>query len=323
MNDLKIRNFKYTDVNDFIRISKLSFAEESLADGITPEDFEQETRRIFRWKMLPYRLLTALIGIKWEGFVAEKNGKVVGGGMYVGRNNRMSITNLMVDPEYRRQGIGQALLIRRLERMTERGFPFAMAQVLETNTASLQNLRKQNFEVFNQYSVYEHNLPLPESHDSSMPSISVREISRSDRGLLKEIEAKTTPRTVLSVKGSAETQYFLSGWQKMYARFARYSKWIKAVEASGETIGFLCAGFQDRQQKGLVIQPIVTEDCRDLLPFMLHQAGTWLEQSGRKSMIVEISDQWAKSRDYLLENGWKKEFTWLELVRWLDKRTRY
>ncbi len=31
MNDLKIRNFKYTDVDDFIRISKLSFAEESLA----------------------------------------------------------------------------------------------------------------------------------------------------------------------------------------------------------------------------------------------------------------------------------------------------
>ncbi len=185
MNDLKIRNFKYTDVDDFIRISKLSFAEETLASGITPEDFEQETRRIFRWKMIPYRLLTALIGVKWEGFVAEKDGKVVGGGMYIGRNNRMSITNLMVDPEYRRQGIGQALLIRRLERMTERGFPFAMAQVLETNTASLQNLRKQNFEVFNQYSVYEHTLPLPESYDSSIPPISVREISHSDQSIIQ------------------------------------------------------------------------------------------------------------------------------------------
>ena len=159
MNDLTIRKFKHTDVNDFIRISKLSFSEEALANGITPEDFEQETRRIFRWKMIPYRMLTALIGIQWEGFVAEKDGKVVGGGMYVGRNNRMYITNLMIDPQYRRQGIGQALLIRRLERMAERGFPFAMAQVLETNTASLQNLKKQSFEVFNQYSVYEHSLP--------------------------------------------------------------------------------------------------------------------------------------------------------------------
>ncbi len=322
MNDLKIRNFKYTDVDEFIRISKLSFAEESLADGMTPEDFEQETRRIFQWKMIPYRVLTALMGVKWEGFVAEKNGKVVGGGMYIGRKNRMFITNLMVDPEFRRQGIGQAILARRLERMTERGFSFAMAQVLETNTASLHNLKKQNFEVFNQYSVYEHALPLPEINDSNLPPITVREISRSDRALFKEIEVKTTPRSVLNVKGSAETQYFLSGWQKMYARFTRYSKWIKAMDALGETIGFLCAGFQDRQQKGLLIQPIVTEDCLNLLPAMLNEAGTWLEKSGRESMIVEISDQWVKSRNYLLENGWKRQYTWLELVRWLDERTR-
>ncbi len=142
------------------------------------------------------------------------------------------------------------------------------------------------------------------------------------RALFKEIERKTTPRSVLSVKGSAETQYFLSGWQKMYARFTRYSKWIKAVDVSGETIGFLCAGFQDRQQKGLLIQPIVAEDCLNFLPAMLHKAGTWLEQSGRESMIVEIPDQWAKIRDYLLENGWKKQYTWLELVRWLDERAR-
>jgi len=319
MNDLNIRNFKYTDVDDFIRISKLSFAGEWTAEGLTPEDFERETRRIFQWKMIPYRLLTAFIGIKWEGFVAEKDGKVVGGGMYIGRDNRMSVTNLMVDPEYRRQGVGQALLARRLERMSERGFPFAIAQVLETNTASLQNLKGQGFEVFNQYSVYEHTLPLPEINDSSMPSISVREISRSDRAFFKEIEHKTTPHPVLNVKGSAETQYFLSGWQRIYARFTRYSRWIKAVVASGEKIGFMCAGFQGRQQKGLLIQPIINEGCLDLIPSMLQKAGAWLEQSGRESIIVEIPDQWTKIRDYLLENGWKRQFTWFELVRWLGE----
>ena len=320
MNDVTIRKFKRTDVDDFIRISKLSFAEESLAEGITPEDFEQETRRIFRWKMLPYKLLTALMGVKWEGFVAEKNGKVVGGGMYIGRNNRMSITNLMVDPEYRRQGVGQALLIRRLEHLSERGFPFAIAQVLDTNTASLQNLKKQNFEVFNKFTVYERNLPIPKSNDSSITPITVREINRSDRTLFREIEDKSTPRSVLNVKGSAETQYFLSAWQKIYARFTGYSKWIKAVVTSGETTGFLCAGFQDRQQKGLLIQPVVADDCLNYLPDMLYTAGTWLEQSGRESMIVEIPNQWTKTREYLLENGWKKQYTWLELVRWLDER---
>ena len=214
MSDPTIRRFKHTDVDDFIRLSKLSFAEEALANGITPEDFEQETRRIFRWKMVPYRLLAALMGVKWEGFVAEKDGKVVGGGMYIGRNNRMYITNLMVDPEYRRQGIGQALLVRRLERLSECGFPFTMPQVLETNTASLQNLSKQNFEVFNQYSVYEHALPLPDINDSTMPLITVREISRSDRALFKEIEKRTIPQSVLRIKGSIESQFFCPDGKK-------------------------------------------------------------------------------------------------------------
>jgi ribosomal protein S18 acetylase RimI-like enzyme len=319
MNGLKIRNFNYQDVDEFIRISKLSFARELIAKGLTPEDFERETRRIFRWKMIPYRLLTALMGIKWEGFVAEKDGMVVGGAMYIGRNNRMSLTNLMVDPQYRRQGVGKALLTRRLECIAERGFPFAMAQVLDTNTASLQNLKGQGFEVFNQHSVYEHTLPLPDIDGSSKPLISVRDINRADRAVFKDIERNTTPQSVLSIKGSAITQYFLSGWQRVYTRFTRYSRWIKAVVVSGETIGFLSAGFQDRQQKGLLIKPIVKEDCLDSVPAMLYEAGTWLEQACRKSMIVEITDQWISIRDYLLENGWRRQFTWLELVHWLDE----
>ena len=171
MEDVTIRKFVHTDVDDFIRLSKLSFAEESRAAGITPEEFEQETRRIFRWNMIPYKLLTALMGVKWEGFVAEKKGEVVGGGMYIGRNNRMTITNLMVDPAYRHQGIGQALLIKRLERLAERGFPFVTTEVLDTNLASLKNLKKQNFEVFNRYSVYERTLPIPELQEFNQPSL--------------------------------------------------------------------------------------------------------------------------------------------------------
>ncbi len=97
------------------------------------------------------------------------------------------------------------------------GMSLAVGKVFETNTASLQNLRKQKFEVFNQYFVYEHTLPAPKSYDSSITPISVREIGRSDGALFKEIEDKTISRSVLSVKGSTEPLYFLSGWQKMYA----------------------------------------------------------------------------------------------------------
>ena len=322
MQDVIIRKFKHTDVEDFIRLSKSSFAEESIAAGISPEDFENETRRIFRWKMIPYKVLSTLMGVKWEGYVAEKDGKVVGGGMYIGRNNRMSMTNLMVDPEFRRQGIGRALLIKRLERLSELGFPHATTQVLDTNSASLANIKKQNFELFNQYSVFERILPLPESKDSTIPPLTIREVNSSDKTLFREIEKKSTPPFVLHVNGSTETRYFLSGWQKLYLRYAKYSKWIKALVAEGETIGFLCADFQHRQRKGFLIQPMIADENLQYLPAILQKVGAWLVESGKESMIVEIPDARTQIRDYLLHNGWNIQYTWLELIKWLNERAR-
>jgi ribosomal protein S18 acetylase RimI-like enzyme len=318
MVDLIIRKFRHSDIDDFIRLSKSSFAEESIAAGISPEDFENETRRIFRWKMIPYKVMTTLMGVKWEGFVAEKDGKVVGGGMYIGRTNRMSITNLMVDPEFRRQGIGQALLIKRLERLSERGFPYVTTQVLDTNSASLANIKKQNFELFNQYSVYERILPLPETKDSTIPPLTVRCVNSSDKTLFREIEKKSTPPFVLHVNGSAETRYFLSGWQKLYLRYAKYSKWV----AEGETIGFLCADFQHQQRKGFLIQPMIADENLQYLPAMIQKVGAWLVESGKESMIVEIADHRTQICDYLLHNGWNIQYTWLELIKWLDERAR-
>jgi GNAT superfamily N-acetyltransferase len=323
MADVTIRKFSHKDVDDFIRISKTSFAEESRAVGITPEDFELETRRIFRWNMIPYRILTTLMGVRWEGFVAEKEGKVVGGGMYMGRKNQMTITNLMVDPAYRRQGIGQALLVKRLEHLSERGFPFVTAQVLDTNSASLANLKKQGFEVFNRYSVYERSLPMPENRDPTISAVTLRNIDSSDRALFREIESRTTSTYILYVNGSMETRYFLSGWQKIFARFTSYKKWIKAFIDQGKTIGFFGADFQLHQCKGSLLQPVVSDEDLQYLPVMIKNAGGWLEGSGKESMIVEIPEERHQISEYLLNNGWTKNYTWFELIKWRDERARH
>lgn len=313
MDNLKIRNFTHRDVDDFIRIARASFAQEWSADGLTPEDFERETRRIFRWRMIPYRLLTALMGIQWEGFVAEWDGKVVGGGMYIGREGRMTLTNLMVDPAYRRRGVGQALLVRRLERLKERGFPFVTAQVLESNTASLENLRKQGFVVFNRYTIYERSLSGSAGKSPAPAGLVIRDILPSDRAVFKAIETTITPSEVLRLKGSAEAQYFPSVWQRIYARFSGVTRWIKAVEYEGEVVGFLCAGYQARQRKGQVLQPVVRENRLDLLPAMLDQVASWMAQTGREGLTVEVPAE-LNVEGEMIANRWTRQYGWLELV---------
>jgi hypothetical protein len=92
--------------------------------------------------------------------------------------------------------------------------------------------------------------------------------------------------------------------------------------AQGETIGFLCADFHEQQRKGFLIQPMVTDECLQYLPAMIQKVGSWLDESGKETMVVEIPDGQTQIRDYLLNNGWKKQYTWLELIKWLDERAR-
>jgi ribosomal protein S18 acetylase RimI-like enzyme len=322
MQDVTIRKFKHSDVDDFIRLSQSSFAEESIAAGLTPEDFEQETRRIFRWKMIPYRIMTGLMGIQWEGFVAEKSGKVVGGGMYMGREKRMVLSNLMVDPQFRRLGIGQALLIKRLERLAELGFPFVTTEVLETNTASLANIAKQGFEMYNRYSLYEHDLPVADAHSHGQPDLVLRDTRRVDRALFKDLEAKVTPPLVLYIDGSQESRHFLTAWQRLYQRYAHYSRWIKSLLVGEETLGFVVVDFQAQQHKGFMLDPVLLDVCLPYLPDLIREAGAWLTLYGKTSMIMEIPDRQTQISTYLLEHGWEKKYTWLGFIKWLDERAK-
>jgi GNAT superfamily N-acetyltransferase len=319
MEDVIIRKFRYSDIDDFIRLSKLSFSQESIAAGISPQDFERETRRIFRWKMIPYKILTLLMQIKWEGFVAEKRNKVVGGGMFMGKKNHMVLSNLMVDPEYRRQGLGQALLKKRLERLAELGHPYAITDVLETNIASLGNIQKQGFELYNSYSVYEIALPFPESQPTAKREIDFQDIKQSDRTKFYEIERQNTPQFVVYINDSAADRFFLSRWQKLYLRYIHSSRWIKVLVMGKEILGFVSVDYQQQQSKGFLIQPMISDQGMRYLPDLLKKAGGWLTESGKSSMVIETPDRWTGVRDYLVENGWIKQYTWLEFIKWLDQ----
>jgi len=36
-------------------------------------------------------------------------------------------------------------------------------------------------------------------------------------------------------------------------------------------------------------------------------------------MVIEVPDHRTEIRDYLLGSGWKKQYTWIELIKWLDE----
>jgi N-acetylglutamate synthase-like GNAT family acetyltransferase len=96
--------------------------------------------------MIPFRIFTKLAGIHWALFIAEVDGQVIGCGGYQG-SQQMELSNLMVHPHYRRRGIGQALLEKRLKTLAAQRFPLVTTTILASNQASLGNVIKQGFEI--------------------------------------------------------------------------------------------------------------------------------------------------------------------------------
>lgn len=312
-----IRQFRASDVEELIKIAEVSFAEEYTARGGTPESFAQQIRMAARGRMIPFKILTALAGYKWEMFVAEVDGQIVGCGGYLGRK-QMELSNLMVAPQYRRRGIGQALLEKRLQRLTEKGFPFVTTTVLASNQASLGNLSKQSFEVFDRYIILETALPFEHAERPVEDTVSSRPIQPSDLDAFEELEEQISNPLWLKFQGSARTQYFLSTGERMINRLTGTQHWAKAFTKNGVIVGFLTASTSSHQTKGTLSRPIIADDNLHYLPGMLQEAADWLTQLGKTAMQMAVPEARSSLINKLQNSGWAKTQSWVRLVKRLD-----
>ena len=209
-----------------------------------------------------------------------------------------------------------------MEKLSELGHSYLTAQVLDTNIAPLWNLKRQGLDEYKRYSVYESDLTSNGLTGSEGNRLAVREVNPNDRVVFKEIEERTTAPQVLRVNSSADTRYFLSVWQKFFLRYTGYTWWITALVESGKTIGFLRLDYQRYQSKGSLQSPMISDDSLENLPDMIHAAVSWFSAAEKEAITVEIPDERHRFSQYLLEHGWVKSYTWIELIKWLDERAK-
>ncbi|HRQ42418.1 MAG TPA: GNAT family N-acetyltransferase [Chloroflexota bacterium] len=313
---MNIRPFRYTDLEPLMEIAKLSFAEEYGARGQTPDSFVRQIRMAARGRMIPFRILSALAGIQWALFVAEVNSRVVGCGGYLGRK-QMELSNLMVHPDYRRRGIGQALLEKRLEALAEKGFPLVITTILASNQASLGNVAKQGFEAFDRYTFWESALPLKsDSPATAVPFVS-RPVQPADTATFKALEAQIANPIWLQIRGSAAPNYFSPWGERLLNRFANTARWSQ-VFINGETIvGFLATTTSSDQTKGVLARPVVADDNLECLLPMLAEAATRLTQMDKTAVQMAVPDERQQLAAQLEGTGWTKRESWVQLVKWL------
>lgn len=267
--------------------------------------------------MIPFKLLTAVAGYKWEIFVAKVDGEVVGCGGFLGRKT-MELANLMVHPQFRRRGIGRALLQRRLQRLEELGYPYVTTSILATNEASLGNVHQQGFEVFDRYTYLEAPLPLPNATTLKARELLSRPIQPSDKPAFTALETHISTPVWLRIEGSASDNYFLSWGDRLMGSLTGTKRWARTFFRDDELIGFLAAVTSGSQTKGGLARPVVADENLADLPAMLHEAAGWLEQLGKTTVQIAVPDVQQKFMQVLQEQEWRPTQTWVRLVRSLN-----
>lgn len=315
---MKIRQFRYTDLEAVIHIAKVSFADEYFARGETPEGFAKQIRMVAKGRMLPFKLLTTLSGIKWKLFVAELEQQVVGFGSYLGRT-QVELANLMVHPDYRRQGIGQALVEKRLEYLREHGYSFVTTTILASNQASLRNVKKQGFEVFDQFTIWEKSLLEPMKAGELRNDLLSLSLRSSDRAVFTELERQIVDPAYFQVQGSAVPLYYPSFGSRLMNRFATTQQWTRSFSKDGSTIGFLLADTSASQNKGIVGRPIILDKQVDYLPTMLNEVMAWLNSLNKTAIQISVPNKRESIIEILQSNDWSKTQSWVRLIKYLEK----
>lgn len=312
-----IRPFHPTDLDTLVHVATASFAEEYISRGTTAEGFAQQVRMITKGRMIPFKMVTRLAGYTWEILVAEVNGQVVGCGGYMGRK-QMELVNLMVHPDYRRRGIGQALLEKRLHNLTLMGYPFVTVTILDNNQASLGNIEKQSFEIFDRYTIFEVPLPFPDTATVITAKSLSRPIRPADKPIFHELEAQTATPLWLQIEKSAGDSYFLGFGDRLMNRFSNTQTQIRSWMAEGKVIGFSAARTTGSKTKGGLARPIIAENNLQYLPAMLCETADWLRQLGKTTMQVAVPDTRPAIQEFLQNSGWTPLQTWVRQVKWLN-----
>jgi ribosomal protein S18 acetylase RimI-like enzyme len=150
LNDnVLIRDFRKSDLDDLLRLLPVCNAEEFEASGFDPDHVRGMVNRWFGWGGRFLFGLLRLFGKRPLKFLAaETDGKLVGTTIVEDRGKWSSISVVMVDPDFRRRGIATRLMTRALEYVRQRGKVRAVLGVLSTNVPAMDMYVKLGFRAF-------------------------------------------------------------------------------------------------------------------------------------------------------------------------------
>ena len=132
--DVLIRDFKKSDLDDVLEVGNKSFAQEIEIGGFDPNHARRMADQAFGvLGRIFFGFLRLLGKDPFKFFVAEVGGKVVGTAMLNTKGNMGYISIVMVHPVYRRKGIATRLMKTAINHIRKKKLSRAILHVVSTN----------------------------------------------------------------------------------------------------------------------------------------------------------------------------------------------
>jgi ribosomal protein S18 acetylase RimI-like enzyme len=287
-----VRDFRFTDLEGVLAVYAGVPAADHARAGLDPQAAVRQVRAFTRGRMIPARVLMALLGYRWGIVVAEEVQRIVGVGGYFGPPQRVALGPLLVLPEHRGCGLGGALLGARLERLRRTGGRLAVAEVESSNAPALHLLQRAGFTVYDAYTEYELALPLPPVAAES--PFTLRAAAPADRAALLALEQQVRSAPSLETDGSLVPRLYPSAVTRVLERFFRRFNGRQSLEevvvGEGQVVGLLRALSEVTFRKGWVTQAWAARGAEARLTLaLLSRAAAWLHALNKDALRVRLS----------------------------------
>jgi ribosomal protein S18 acetylase RimI-like enzyme len=311
-----LRDLRRADGPQFLGLMERGFPEESSLLGGRPEEFAKLFRRIFRWDT---RFLLGLLRLFGRpivrALVVEQDGRVVAETLVTFPSGAAYVSNVVVDPAYRRRGYARQMLeeARKTARRAKR--EYVALDVLESNTSARALYDSMGYRPLQQRVQLLHDSmdrfgPVPPANPN------IRALQRSDVAPLVEILRQQTPLDVEKVLPTRKDRFIGSGMANRMLD-SEETSWV--IDRGNGPEAYIAAAVSRAMEAAHITSPTFAESVDDHLAIdLVTTAGAWCAARHAPRILTMVSVNNPRGRGALEAVGFHRALPLWTLYRPVD-----
>lgn len=311
-----IRDIRRGDAARYFELLKGQFPEESALLGGRPESFEKVVRRAFRWDSRLILGLLRLVGRRiFRGLIIEVDGRMVASALVTFPPVSAYVSNVVVDPAYRRRGYAKRLMEEARRTAGHEGREFVALDVLENNTGAralyesigYQPLRSRTEVVHEAVAQFGTAPPAPPA---------IRPFRKADARVLAEIVRHQTPPAIEEVTPISERAFIGSAFTNRLLS-SEEAAWV--IDRGRGAEAHVAATASDIFDAAHMTAPVLGESVDPELAAVLVRTGlAWCAARKAPRILSLVADDNVRGRAALDAAGFRHALSLWTLYRSVD-----